>query len=128
MHQDIEKLEKQLMRVIDLIYDETARNLDLAKAMDDKDSSFKAETKIEALKQCQDLLERAKQEADLEAFKTRFFDFLDLRKASLEKGIAEARAKSDIQSLIYNQIHLSVTVGPVEETFLTFYKRLKRAD
>ena len=107
------------------IQEESREELDLAKAMDDRETIFRMEAKLEALETSMQIFEQTIGADSLDAFKAAFDERMALRKTGLEQAIVRARAEQNSQELIYQQIHLSVSLGPVEGTVDALYKRYK---
>ena len=114
-----------LESVVMKIQEESREELDLAKAMDDRETIFRMEAKLEALETSMQIFEQTIGADSLDAFKAAFDEKMALRKTGLEQAIVRARAEQNSQELIYQQIHLSVSLGPVEGTVDALYKRYK---
>ncbi|MCA9838427.1 MAG: hypothetical protein KC422_16035 [Trueperaceae bacterium] len=114
-----------LESVVMKVQEESREELDLAKAMDDRETIFRMEAKLEALETSMQIFEQTIGADSLDAFKAAFDERMALRKTGLEQAIVRARAEQNSQELIYQQIHLSVSLGPVEGTVDALYKRYK---
>jgi hypothetical protein len=119
------KIKERLEKITEMIISESQQELDLALAMDDRATIFRMQAKLEALRESMELFEQAMQADHLEAFKAAFDTVMLVRKQRLEDAISKFRVEKNSQQIIYHQIHLSVTEGPIEGTVNAIYKRVK---
>lgn len=119
------KIKERLLKMTEIIAEETQEELDLARAMDDQEIIFRMEAKLEALRSSIAVFNQAMQADTLEAFKLAFDKAMLVRKQSLEQAIKQSKAEKNSRQVIYYQIQLSVAEGPIEGTVKGVYKRLK---
>ena len=102
------KIKERLLKMTEIIAEETQEELDLARAMDDQEIIFRMEAKLEALRSSIAVFNQAMQADTLEAFKLAFDKAMLVRKQSLEQAIKQSKAEKNSRQVIYYQIQLSV--------------------